>query len=191
MNGTTGRPEENSLGRKKYYGLLSSLATVAVQALGSARTLLAGTARVSGVTTAEAAAPAVEEVAVGVEEVAARTSLATVLRARVDQMQHIVLGLDSFGLRETARRVGGVTLMKDPNWKSTLMAALGDDSIRFTVSLRGFRAATKSEVLRAAQRGAAGTGGATDWELAMLYQSGRLETATFLDEAGNVIENFW
>lgn len=42
----------------------------------------------------------------------------------------------------------------------------------------------------AASRGASGAGGATDWEMAQLFQGGRLPDVTFL-RGGTVVENPW
>jgi len=101
----------------------------------------------------------------------------------------IVLGLKAQGLEATAAKVGGRTLLKDPEWMATLQEAVGDPSTKFTVSVDGLSgSSTYSQVMSAAQRGAAGTGGYTDWELAQLYQAGRLGDTTFVS-GGSVIPN--
>jgi Skp family chaperone for outer membrane proteins len=102
---------------------------------------------------------------------------------------HIVLGLKNFGLEETAGKVGGRTLPSDPAWQDTLRAAVGNPSTRFTVSLDGMSgSSTYSQVISAAQRGVAGAGGYTGWEMAQLYPAGRLGDTTFL-RGGSVVEN--
>lgn len=49
------------------------------------------------------------------------------------------------------------------------------------MSLDGFSGSSAySQVMGAAQRGAGGAGGYTDWEMAQLYQAGRLADTTFV-----------
>jgi RHS repeat-associated protein len=50
---------------------------------------------------------------------------------------HIVLGLRRFSLEKVAERVGARTLLNDPFWKETLLAAIRDPTARFSVSLNG------------------------------------------------------
>ncbi|GAB4076305.1 hypothetical protein GCM10028781_10690 [Nostocoides australiense] len=50
---------------------------------------------------------------------------------------HIVLGLRAHGLEETAAKVGGRTLLKDPDWMASLRKGIADPSTKFTVSLDG------------------------------------------------------
>src|SRR5690606_2938842 len=79
---------------------------------------------------------------------------------------HIVLGLRG-GLDETAAKVGGRTLLKDPEWRATLQRGIADPSTKFTVSLDGMSGSSVyQQVMGAAGRGASGAGGATDWEMA-------------------------
>ena len=102
---------------------------------------------------------------------------------------HIVLGLRAFDLEGTAAKVGGRTLLDDPAWTETLQKAVGDSSTNFTVSLDGLHGgSTYGQVMGAAQRGASGAGGATDWELSLLHQHGRLADTTFV-RGGKVVEN--
>jgi len=102
---------------------------------------------------------------------------------------HIVLGLRANGLEATAAKVGGRTLLKDPEWMTTLQRGIADPSTKFTVSLDGMSgSSTYSQVMSAAGRGAAGTGGYTDWEMAQLYQGGRLSDTTFM-RGGSVVDN--
>ena len=69
---------------------------------------------------------------------------------------HIVLGLEAHGLEATAAKVGGRTLLSDPEWMGTLQRAVGDSSTKFTVSLDGLSgSSTYSQIAGAAQRGAA------------------------------------
>jgi hypothetical protein len=104
---------------------------------------------------------------------------------------HIVLGLSAHGLEATAAKVGGRTLLDDPEWMASLQRAIGDPSTKFTVSLDGMLGgSTSSQVMGAAQRGAAGVGGYTDWEMAQLFQGGRLSDATFV-RGGSVVPNPW
>jgi RHS repeat-associated protein len=102
---------------------------------------------------------------------------------------HIVLGLEAHGLRDTARKVGGRHLMGDANWQDTLRTAVGDPSTRFTFALDGLPgSSTWSRVMSSIQRHASGRGGWTDWELNLLHQSGRLPDVTFV-EGGVVLPN--
>lgn len=102
---------------------------------------------------------------------------------------HIVLGLEKAGLESTAARMGGKTLMNDPNWKSTLMNAIANPETKFTVSLDGLSGSSPySQVMNAVQRGIGSNPGATNWELSQLYQAGRMSDVTFV-QAGQVITN--
>jgi RHS repeat-associated protein len=88
---------------------------------------------------------------------------------------HIVLGLANFGLEDTAVQVGGRTLLSDEAWQETFQAGLSNPSTRFTLSLEGLSGdSAYSQIMGAAQRGLAGVGGYTDWEIGQLYQAGRL-----------------
>lgn len=102
---------------------------------------------------------------------------------------HIVLGLNAFGLEQTAAQVGGRTLMSDSNWKTTLINALANPSTKLTVSLDGMAGASAySKVMSAAQKGMGPAAQPTNWEMAQLYQAGRLKDATFM-EGGKVVPN--
>ena len=80
-------------------------------------------------------------------------------------------------------------MLSDPAWQATLADAVGNRATRFTVSLDGMSGtSTYSQVMNAAQRGAAGAGSCTDWEIAQLYPAGRLGDTTFL-RGGSVVEN--
>ena len=104
---------------------------------------------------------------------------------------HIVLGLRAHGLEETATKVGGRTLLKDPDWMASLQKGIADPSTKFTVSLDGMSgSSTYQQVMGAATRGASGAGGYTDWEMAQLFQGGRLPDVTFV-RGGVPVENPW
>jgi hypothetical protein len=72
---------------------------------------------------------------------------------------------------------------------ATLQKAVGDSSTKFTVSTDGMSgSSTYSQIMSSAQRGAAGTGGYTDWEMAQLFAGARLPGVNFV--AGGIpIEN--
>lgn len=134
---------------------------------------------------ADVAAESVAEI----ETLAAGSTDAAAAAKSVAQGDHIVLGLRAQGLENTAATVGGRTLLKDPEWMASLQKAIGDPSTRFTVSLDGMSgSSTYSQVMGAAQRGAGGAGSYTDWEMAQLFQGGRLADTTFM-RAGSVVEN--
>jgi hypothetical protein len=72
---------------------------------------------------------------------------------------------------------------------STLQQGIANPDTQFTVSLDGMSGnGTYSQIMGAVQRGAAGTGGYTDWEMAQLYQGGRLPGVTFV-RGGQVVES--
>ncbi len=67
------------------------------------------------------------------------------------------------------------------------MAALGDARTTFTVSLDGLSgSSTYAKVMGAAQR--AGQG-ATNWEMAQLYQAGRLGGVNFVQTVNGKVTN--
>ena len=103
---------------------------------------------------------------------------------------HIVLGLRAFGLESTAAKVGGRTLLSDAKWMQTLKSAIHTSGTRFTVSVEGLNGTgVRSQVMGSVQRGLGSAGGHTDWELAQLYQAGRLGDVTFVNGAGAVLAN--
>lgn len=106
---------------------------------------------------------------------------------------HIVLGLRANGLEGTASKVGGRTLLDDPEWMSSLQKAIGDPSTKFTVSLDGMSgSSTYNQVMNAVQRGAGAgkKGWATDWEMLQLQQGAGLPDVTFV-RGGSVVPNPW
>ncbi|GAA5532640.1 polymorphic toxin-type HINT domain-containing protein [Deinococcus aluminii] len=106
---------------------------------------------------------------------------------------HIVLGLDKWGLSHTAEAVGGRTLMSDPNWRETLIKGIADPSTKFTVSIDGMAGKdVYSKVMSAVQRAASGSKEAslTDWEMMKLYEAGRLGDVGFTKLGGcKALEN--
>jgi hypothetical protein len=105
---------------------------------------------------------------------------------------HIVLGLEEYGLADTAAQVGGRTLMKDMEWQSTLQAAVGNSSTRITVSLDGVSGATPySQFMNAAQQGVSRgvvDGNRFNWEMGQIYQAGRQGSVNFM-KGGQVVPN--
>jgi hypothetical protein len=80
-------------------------------------------------------------------------------------------------------------LMDDPNWRQTLIHSVANASTKFTVSLDGFSGpSTYAQVMGAASRGATSAGKLTEWEMAQLYQGGRLADTTFV-RGGQVVDN--
>lgn len=129
------------------------------------------------------------EIIGGIVEGAATTATTTATAAAAADGDHIVLGLEAFGLERTAAQVGGRTLMNDVNWQATLQTAVVDPSARFTISLDGVSGTSPySQFMSAAQRGF--TPGATpfNWEMGQLYQAGRQIDSTFV-QGGAVIPN--
>lgn len=96
----------------------------------------------------------------------------------------------SIGLDATASKVGGRTLMSDPNWQSSVLDAINTPGTKITVSLDGVPGSSvRSQVMTAVQRGASGAGTPFDWEMAQLYQSQRgLSGVTFV-QGGKVVAN--
>lgn len=75
---------------------------------------------------------------------------------------HIVLRLRANGLDATAAKVGGRTLLKDAEWRATLQRGVADLSTKYMVSLDDMSGrAVRAQVMGAAQRGAAQSGGHT------------------------------
>ena len=95
---------------------------------------------------------------------------------------HIVLGLTNAGLQDTAAQLGGRTLLGSTNLVADFQAAMANPATRFTISLEGLAGSTPTaQLLTAAQRGAAGLGGGyTNYEIAQLYQAGRLATVNLV-----------
>jgi hypothetical protein len=101
---------------------------------------------------------------------------------------HIVLG-KSIGLEQTAGKVGGRTLMNDPNWQQSVLDAISTPGTKITVALDGVPGASvRTQVMSVVQRGASGAGAPFDWEMAQLYQAGRLSGVTFV-QGGKVVAN--
>jgi hypothetical protein len=104
--------------------------------------------------------------------------------------RHIALGLERFGLKQVAEKVGAETLLKDPNWKATLLKEIANPSSSFTVSVEGLNGTSVAgKVLSAAQQGIRAGATPTNWELAQLYQAGRLSGVTFVNRAGEILAN--
>jgi hypothetical protein len=102
---------------------------------------------------------------------------------------HIILGLRAFGLEDQAKAIGARHLLADQNWRASLQDAIRNSNTRFTISLDGFSGSgTYSQVMGAVQRGLTNKATATEWELAQLYQSGRLQGASFMRD-GKVLQN--
>jgi hypothetical protein len=90
---------------------------------------------------------------------------------------HIVLGLSEYGLESTAAKVGGRTLMNDPNFRETFINAVANPDARFTISLEGLRGATIQEQLNlAVQQGLARgpDAGFTNWSSLCSVERGAL-----------------
>jgi RHS repeat-associated protein len=104
---------------------------------------------------------------------------------------HIVLGYAAQGLDATAANVGGRTLLADANWQATVTQAVANPGTRFTVALDGMPGTSvTNRIMASVQRSSTGKGGYTDWEMAQLYQGGRLPDVTFI-EGGKVVPNPW
>lgn len=104
----------------------------------------------------------------------------------------IVLGLEDYGLQQTATQIGGQTLMGDVNWQSTLLTGLGDANTNIVVSLDGVSGDTVySQFMNAAQQGLAGPateGNFFNWEMGQIYQAGRQGSVTFM-QGGQIVPN--
>lgn len=67
-----------------------------------------------------------------------------------------MLGLRDYGLEDTAAKVGGRTLLNDPDWMATLQRGVGESSTRLTVSTDAMSGGSAyGHIVYAAQRGAA------------------------------------
>ena len=104
--------------------------------------------------------------------------------------RHIVLGLRRFGLRELADKIGAETLLSDPAWKTTLLEEIANPASNFTVSVEGLSGdSVAGQVLSAVSQGIQPGATPTNWELAQLYQSGRLDDVAFVDRSGANLGN--
>jgi hypothetical protein len=50
---------------------------------------------------------------------------------------HVLLGMEAYGLRETAAKIGARTLMDDPQWQASVLGAIEDPNTSISVSLDG------------------------------------------------------
>jgi hypothetical protein len=81
-----------------------------------------------------------------------------------------------------AQRLGATHLLDHPQWMDALLKAIANPSTRITVNLSGFEGASVyAQVMGAVQRGMTPLAKATEWELAQIYQAGRLGTVNFVD----------
>jgi len=104
---------------------------------------------------------------------------------------HIALGLNNQGLKETAEKIGARTLMNDPEWKSTLAKAISDPNTKISVSIDGLSGnTTRSKVMSAAQRGLSGIGSNTDYEMGQLYSANRLSNVDFISNGAKISNPF-
>jgi hypothetical protein len=102
--------------------------------------------------------------------------------------QHIALGLASV-VEAQAEGVGAMHLMNVSGWREFLLQAIQDPTTRFTLFLDNLEGAgAYQQIMRAITRTATGIGGATDWEITQLYQSGRLGGTTLMQD-GAVVAN--
>jgi RHS repeat-associated protein len=104
--------------------------------------------------------------------------------------ESIVLGLRDFGTRELADRLGATHLLDHPEWMSALQSAIRNPGTKFTVNLEGFSGESiYSQVMGAVQWGLTPAAKYTEWEMAQLYQAGRLGTVNFVNKVGEVLAN--
>jgi len=143
---------------------------------------------IASVATLASVIPGAEELSVvaadGAEVVAGSAELAELGNIEAASTgDHIVLGLERQGLRETAARVGGRHLMDEADFRTALLNGLDNADTRFTVSLDGLRGnGTYDQVMQAVKDGIANgdSNSFTNWELAQLSNSGRLPGTTFV-----------
>lgn len=146
-----------------------------------------------------AAAPAVAKFMAGPGQQAerlAQSAAGAVNPSRIPQAKvaeqvsdHIILGFERYGLKKLATQVGARHLLADAQWQQTLRAAIANPRTRFTISLDGLSGADAyTKLMGAAQRGAASSAVATEWEIAQLYQAGRLSQVVLV-EGGKIVQN--
>jgi hypothetical protein len=103
-------------------------------------------------------------------------------------INHIVLGLRNFGLETTAKNLGGRTLLGDLNWQNSLVEAIANPKTKFSISLDGLSgSSTYSKIMSAAQNGMTPNAQPTNWEIAQIYQAGRLKDVDFY--IGTALQN--
>jgi RHS repeat-associated protein len=110
--------------------------------------------------------------------------------AGAEASQHVLLGMRAYGTEALAEQLGATHFLDRVDWMDAVMEAVNNPSTKITVNLSGFEGdSVLSQVLGAAQRGMGPAARATEWEMAQLYQSGRLSTVNFVDSSGTMIEN--
>jgi hypothetical protein len=125
-----------------------------------------------------------------VERPSGATGVAQGAAAAERQGEHVVLGLRDYGTRELAERLGAKHLLQHPDWMKAVKAAARDPGTRITVNLSGFSGeGTWNQVMGAVSRGLGGAPKYTEWEMAQLFQAGRLPTVEFVNSAGEAIAN--
>lgn len=103
--------------------------------------------------------------------------------------ERFLLGIRSPQFVEIAEQIGARHLLYDKNWQETLKTAIANPATRFTISLDGFSGANAySKLMGAAQRGLTPAATATEWEIAQLYQAGRLSQVAII-EGGKAVQN--
>lgn len=109
--------------------------------------------------------------------------------AQAARSANIVLG-KSLGLEQRAAAIGGTHLMDVENWQGAVRAAIADRSLKISVDIHGLEGtgSAAERVWSGITRGASGRGSPLDWELSQLYQSGRIGTVNFFENA-NAIPN--
>jgi hypothetical protein len=100
----------------------------------------------------------------------------------------VLLG-KSLGLQQTAEKIGARTLLSEEDWQGSVSKLIQDPNSNIAVSLDNLPGATPyAQVMNSVSVGLAGRGQPLDWELAQLYQAGRLPTVTFYS-GGSAVEN--
>ena len=96
----------------------------------------------------------------------------------------------AYGTEDLAEKLGATHYLDRPDWMEAVQAAATDPNTTITVNLTGFSGSgTYDQVMGAAQRGLTPLAQATEWEMAQLYQAGRLGTVNFVNSAGDPIAN--
>jgi hypothetical protein len=200
VGGPSGRPSNGAAGRLALLALVTAILVVLAGLFASpasATTTLHPQTRVAAIAepSGQLVGPHATVLAVQGRERApdydsSATGSSVAAEGEAAAGDHIVLGLRNFGLEDTASTVGGRTLLGDENWQATLQDAIANPDTKFTVSLDGLSgSSTYSKVMGAVQNGLTPNATPLNWELARLYQAGRLPTVNFVENGGSSVAN--
>ena len=107
-----------------------------------------------------------------------------------DIQDHVVLGR-SLNVEKIAQQIGGRHLMGSLDYRLEVADAIANPNTKISVALDGVVGeSTYSQIMQSVMRESKGVGTAFDWEMAQLYNAGRLPSVQFVREGKNVDNPF-